>query len=160
MADPIPPGSTTLATLHELLRGHVDRSRERRILDLLAACPAADLDAVVMSGAPVALLSGLDDRPFGPDHYTALIRLLTHDRVTDLTIPARAALASALQRGRTGSRDEQGLLALFRATHGEALTAFKEALDDGPDHRDLVQLIFHDIDDDGVRAAILSHIAA
>src|SRR5262245_45444118 len=105
MANPLTPGNTTLATLRALLQGHVDRFEERRILDILATCPACDLDAVVMSGETEALLSGLDDRLFGPDNYTALIRLLTQDRVADLSIPARAMLASALQRGRTGSRD-------------------------------------------------------
>jgi hypothetical protein len=102
----------------------------------------------------------VDDRAVGPKHRAELDQLLTEDRVEALSIPTRAALISALQKGRTGSRDEAAIERLFLATGGAALTALKNLVDAGADHRDLQQLLFSDIDDDARRARLIAHFAA
>lgn len=151
---------SSVAAIAALLARPTDRREERRILDLLTSCPAEDLDAVVASGHLPALLSTVDDRLFGPDHRAALLELLAERRVGDLGGAARAALVRALARGRTGARDERAIGAVFLATRGAALTELKEAIDGGGDHSDLVEVVFHDVDDPGVRSAILAHVAA
>lgn len=75
------------------------------------------------------------------------------------SIAARAARITALQRGRTGARDEREVTRILLDTRGAELTALKNALDGGSDYHDLQQLIFHDIDDEALRAQILDHIA-
>lgn len=147
------------AEISELLRGHTDRREERRVLEILASCPAGDLDALVASSHVGALVSSLDDRPLGPDHRTALLSLLTERRLVDLGVAARASLARALARGRTCAADERAVAAVFLGTRGEALSAMKEAIDAATDYHDLVQLLFHDLDDRALREAILGHFA-
>jgi hypothetical protein len=139
--------------------GHTDREDEARILELLRGASAGDLNAALTGVDLGELLGDLDDRAFGPDHREALLGLLARERLADLDIASRATVISALQRGRTGSEDEEAIRDVFLGTAGEALTALKNALDRGDDHRDLHQLVFRDLDDDGVRAALVSHIA-
>jgi hypothetical protein len=79
------------------------------------------------------------------------------DALAGLDVAQRAARIAGLQAGRTSSRDERAIRDLFLATTGETLTALKNALDGGRGHRDLHQLIFHDIDDAAIRAEILAH---
>ncbi len=97
--------------------------------------------------------------PSAPTNRTALLELLTAERLGDLGIPARAALASALQRGRTGSLDEQALRRLWLGTRGADVTRLKNALDGRGGYRDLHQLFYHDIDDDALREELLAHFA-
>lgn len=158
MAPTTHPAIDAVATL--IADWHVDRAEERRLLELLAACSGEELDAVIASVDVGAMLSAVDDRPLGPDHRTALLRLLTEERIHDLGATARAALVLALSRGRTGSADERALGDLFLATRGADLVALKEAVDGSDDYHDLVELLFHDIDDEAVRTAILGHLAA
>ena len=74
-------------------------------------------------------------------------------------VQAKAALVRALQLGRTGSKDEAKILEIFLATHGPALTELKNAIEASGDHRDLLQLLWSDIDDLVIREAILAHFA-
>jgi hypothetical protein len=149
-----------IAAIEKLLEGHTDRRDEEMILSLLSDAEDATLDATLQGLDLSRLLGDVDDRPVGPKHYTALLQLLSQQRVGALTVPTRAQLISALQRGRTGKRDESAIAALLLATKGSALTELKNALDRGRDHRDLQQLVFSDIDDDALRAAILDHFRA
>jgi uncharacterized protein DUF2183 len=74
-------------------------------------------------------------------------------------VKTKAALVRALQLGRTGSKDEAKILEIFLGTHGKALTELKNMLEESGDHRDLLQLLYSDIDDVVIRESILSHFA-
>src|SRR5690606_24197327 len=89
-----------------------------------------------------------------------LLTLLTRERLADLSVPARAALIDALQRGDTDAPAERAIEAVFLGTHGAALTRLKNAIDLGGDGRDLLQLVQHDLDDEGVQGRIRGHLAA
>lgn len=74
-----------------------------------------------------------------------------------------AALADALQHGHSWSSDHARELLVrdaFLALTGADLTRFKSLLNAGPDHRDLEHLVFDVVQDEGVRADVLDHIAA
>lgn len=73
------------------------------------------------------------------------------------SVEAKADRIGELQAGRTGSEDEAEILRIFLSTTGAELTRLKNRLDSGTDHRDLLQLLHRDIDDERVRADILAH---
>ena len=146
-----------VATIVRLVEGHTDRAEEAQILDLLRNAGPGELD-LLLGRLPLArLLSSIDDRVVGPDNRTALFRLLCEDRLADLSVPTRAALVFALQRGRTDGADEGAIGRILLATRGEALTDLKNTIDDGGDYRDLQQLIYRDLDHDLLRERILEH---
>src|SRR4029077_2471487 len=99
------------------------------------------------------------DQLFGPDKRAALLRLLAIERLGDLRVAERAALVAALQRGRTGALAERAVRDVCLGTRGADLTQLKNALDGGGSYRDLQELLYHDIDDAGLRREILAHIA-
>ncbi|WP_437622413.1 phosphatase domain-containing protein [Sorangium sp. So ce1151] len=156
---PIPSVLPKLDEIRQRLRSHTDRQDERRILEILAGATAAELDQLLLELDLRALLGDVDDRLMGPDNRTALLELLTAERLGDLGIPARAALASALQRGRTGRLDEQALRRIWLGTRGADVTRLKNALDGRGGYHDLHQLFYHDIDDGALREELLAHIA-
>ncbi|WP_394838237.1 App1 family protein [Pendulispora rubella] len=88
---------------------------------------------------------------------TAASAVERNDALAALNVAERAQLIDALQRGRTGRDEEQFVRDIFIATTGDALGALKDAIDDGSSYRDLHQLLYRDIDDAAVRAAILAH---
>ncbi|WP_394848768.1 App1 family protein [Pendulispora brunnea] len=88
---------------------------------------------------------------------TAASAVERNDALAALDVPARAQLIDALQRGRTGRAEESFVRDIFVATTGDALSALKDAIDDGANYRDLHQLVYRDIDDAAVRAEILAH---
>lgn len=65
-----------------------------------------------------------------------------------------------LQEGWTSGRDEERIADLFCAVDGLELTELKNAINRRDDHHDLEALVFEDIDDEGVRARILEHVAS
>lgn len=148
------------AELGRLLGKHTDRREEARLLALLRGASAGALDSLLARIDLAALVAAVDDRLIGPDNRAALLSLLCVERLDDLSVPVRAALVTALQRGRTGSADEEAIARIFLGTRGAALSALKNAIDAGDDHRDLLQLVHHDIDDQAVRDRILDHIAS
>ncbi|WP_438006890.1 phosphatase domain-containing protein [Sorangium sp. So ce321] len=156
---PIPSVLPKLDEIRQRLLSHTDRQDERRILEILAGATAAELDQLLLELDLRALLGDVDDRLMGPDNRTALLELLTAERLGDLGIPARAALASALQRGRTGRLDEQALRRIWLGTRGADVTRLKNALDGRGGYHDLHQLFYHDIDDGALREELLAHIA-
>lgn len=156
---PIPSVLSKLDEIRQRMASHTDRDDERRILEILAGSTAIELDQLLLQLDLPALLGDIDDRLIGPDNLTALLDLLTAERLGDLGIPARAALISALQRGRTGSRDEQALRRIWLGTRGADVTRLKNALDGRGGYRDLHQLFYHDIDDDSLREDVLAHFA-
>jgi len=151
---------TAIALIEARLEGHTDRGDEAAILATLSTIDDATLDAVLSRLDLARLLGDVDDRTWGPKHRTELDALLTVDRIDALGVPTRAALIAALQRGRTGSRDEAAIERLLLATRGCDLTALKNLVDAGADHHDLQQLLFSDIDDDDRRSRLLAHFAA
>ncbi|WP_437762716.1 phosphatase domain-containing protein [Sorangium sp. So ce281] len=156
---PIPSVLSKLDEIRQRMASHTDRDDERRILEILAGSTAVELDQLLLQLDLPALLGDIDDRLIGPDNRTALLDLLTAERLGDLGIPARAALVSALQRGRTGSLDERALRRLWLGTRGADVTRLKNALDGRGGYRDLHQLFYHDIDDDSLREELLAHFA-
>lgn len=156
---PVPSVLPKLDEIRQRMASHTDRHDERRILEILAGATAVELDEMLLELDLRALLDDLDDRLIGPDNRTALLDLLTADRLGDLGVPARAALASALQRGRTGRLEEQALRRIWLGTRGADVTRLKNALDGRGGYHDLHQLFYHDIDDDALREELLEHIA-
>jgi hypothetical protein len=147
-----------LQTLRSLMTGHTDRSEERLILELLEGSTAAELNYLLLNVDLDALLADVDDRAVGPDHLTALLELLCVKRARELGLPLRAALVGALQTGDTDALAERMVRALFLGLHGRELTEFKNLLDGRGNSHDLQQLLFHDIDDEGLRQDILTHL--
>ena len=83
-------------------------------------------------------------------------------RLLDAPEPDLEALADALHHGQRWSSDHARELLVrdvFVGLSGADLTRFKSLLNSGPDHRDLEHLVFDVVDDEGVRADILRHIA-
>ena len=76
----------------------------------------------------------------------------------DIVTEAKAKRITALQRGFTSRSDEREILQLIKSCRGESLTRLKLAIDSGPDHSDLVELLYHDVDNEAIRAEILDHI--
>jgi len=74
-----------------------------------------------------------------------------------LSITDRARALRALQRGSTGRADERRLTEIFLGTTGADLVELKRLHDAASTYRDLVQLVYRDIDDHGLRARILRH---
>ena len=151
---------TDAALIRALVEGRTDRTEEERLLGLLRNASAPDLNEVLSSVDTGNLVSSLDDRPLGPDHRTALRRLLTEERLAELSAPARAALLYGLQKGRTDRDDEEAIARVFAATSGAELTRLKNAVNMRLDSHDLEGLVYRDVDDDEIRARILAHIAA
>lgn len=145
--------------LEALMDGHTDGDEEGRILALLRGASAPTLDAVLRRLDVDGLLGDVDDHVVGADHYTDLLALLSRERVADLSVDARAAFISAMQRGSTDALEEAAIRDTFVATRGRDLTALKNLIDAGGDYHDLEQLVFHDLDDDAVVEAVLGHFA-
>jgi len=83
-------------------------------------------------------------------------------RLLEAPEPDLEALADAIHHGRRWSSDHARELLVrdvFLGLSGADLTRFKSLLNSGPDHRDLEHLVFGVVDDEGVRADILGHIA-
>lgn len=153
-------GAQVATRILALLEGHTDRQDERAILDLLRDTPAGDLDAVLRDVGMERLLGDVDDRIAGPRHASELLGLLARERLADLSTATRAELVLALQRGRTGGRAERAIVDVLTGTSGADLAELKAHIDCSGDHHDLHQLLFHDVDDDALRAAALAHFAA
>ncbi|GEN10613.1 Uncharacterized conserved protein [Myxococcus fulvus] len=147
-----------LETLRTLMAGHTDASEERRILDLLRDATPAELNYLLANVDLESLLGDLDDRVFGPDHHTILMKLLCRERAQELALPVRASLVTAIQKGGTPYTAEQCIKDLFLGVRGRELTAFKNLLDAGNNHQDLEKLLFDDVDNVALREEILGHI--
>jgi uncharacterized protein DUF2183 len=75
-------------------------------------------------------------------------------------IGEKAQKITALQRGYTSWGDERKITDILCGTQGEALTALKLQIDHGEDHLDLLELLYHDIDDLDLRSKIVNHFRA
>jgi hypothetical protein len=76
---------------------------------------------------------------------------------TTLSILDRARLLAELQRGRTGGDDEHRIAELIVGTRGADLWHLKRLHDAASSYRDLVQLVYRDIDDASIRTRLLAH---
>ena len=150
--------SDMLDEIRRLMSGHTDRNEEARIIEILKRADADQLNDLLQELDLSRLISDIDDRPFGPDNRTALLELLTQNRVNDLEAESRSAIMNALQKGHTGKLDERGIRNIFVNTKGAGLTELKNEIDAGGDYRDLQQLVFTDIDSSDIREEILDHI--
>lgn len=139
------------------------RNEEKRIVDIFRTAAPAEINERLsqMSSHEVhELIGDLSDRGSGSDNRADLLKLLTRDRLADLTPASRAKLVHGLQKGRTDQQDEQAIRDIFMGTKGADLTALKNGIDAGGDYRDLQQVVFHDIDNLQIRNELLAHIRA
>ena len=141
-----------------LLQGHTDRKEEAHVLELLREASAPTLDKVLREVDAAQLFRSLDDHLLGPANHAALRDLLV-ERIGELSIAAQANVAYGLQAGITGRADEEAISAIFHARKGIELTQLKNQMNSRTDAHDLEGLVFGDIDDEGIRAEILDHIA-
>ncbi len=88
----------------------------------------------------------------------AVLKEIIRPRVAELSVRSRGLLIKAMQVGPTYYERERAIRDLMLATHGHDLTVLKRHIDRGEDHRDLAQLLFHDIDRTDYRKQILDHI--
>ncbi len=151
-----------LKQIRELMEGsHTDRKEEGLILKLFAGSIAAELDELIgaMSQDEFrTLIAKIDNRLVGPDNRTAFLNLLSKERLADLTVESRAKLIGTLQYHKTDALDEKTVLEVFLGTKGADLTKLKKAIDHGGDHRDLQNLVFHDIDDLQIRKELVDYL--
>ncbi|MEW6277547.1 MAG: hypothetical protein AB1758_02910, partial [Candidatus Eremiobacterota bacterium] len=145
------------AEIERLLRGHTSRGDEKRILELLRGATREDLNAVLQEVNVGRLVSDVDNHCLGPRNRTALLKLLSSDRLAELTVATRACVIDGLQKGKTHADDERAIRDIFLDTRGAELTELKNRVDAGNDYRDLHQLVFHDIDSPEVRQSLLDH---
>lgn len=152
-----------IAALHEieaLLRRHTDERAEERIITLLAGLDDRELDAVIRTLDLVVLLESVDDHLFGAQHRDRLLDLIARDRLNALSVPAKAALVRALQRGHTCQRDERAVRDILVHTRGAELAELKRLVHLQGGYHDLAQLLRHDLDDARLVAEILAHFRA
>ncbi len=157
--------SAQLAQIKKLVSGHTDRNEEKKVIDLFRKASGPELDAILgqMSIHDFhEMVDDVDDRrlfgvPLGPQNRTELLKVLSQERLGDLSTEGRAKLIHGLQYHTTDSRAEKAIRDVFLGTKGEQLTDLKRQIDGGGDYHDLQQLVFHDIDDSGVRSQILQH---
>ena len=151
---------TKLSEIRSMMAGHTDRKEEARILTIFREAPAGELNQLLagLNGDEFhELTEDMDNRLIGPDSRSAFLNLFSKERVGELTVDSKAKFIQALQRNATGKLEEKAIGQVILATKGEPLTALKNALDQGGDHRDLQQLVFHDLDSKEIRASVLEH---
>lgn len=152
---------TSIGLFRQLLARRTGRRSERLILDLLAGAGTDALNEMLADPELTDRLFGaVRDHWFGPRHHRELVDLLCRARRDELNLAARAAVIHALQTGHTGRRAERLVRDLFCEVRGEQLTMLKNLIDASPDHNDLEELVYADIDSRSIRAEILAHIAA
>ena len=147
-------------TINKLLVGPTDRNDEAKIIGLLRGANSAELNHMISKLNMQDVIGDVDDRMIGPDHRTELLKLLSKDRLGDLNVVSRAAIVDAIQGyGACSDPAKKAVLDIFLGTHGAELTELKNRIDAGGDHRDLQELLKHDLGDSAIRSQILKHIA-
>lgn len=142
-----------LRRIQELLDARTDAPQEKEIVDLLKSTDAAELDHILAHANVDRLISDVDTRPYRQQ----MLEYLTQQRLGDVTLDNRRRLVDAMQHGNTDRELELAAAAILLGTRGQQLTRLKNAIDDGGDHHDLQQLIYHDIDDEAIRNDLLTH---
>jgi len=164
------PANQKVAELRALIAGDIDRPEEAKILTLVRGATPAELDLMMKSVDVTKLVHGMEDHwlslkstfafiQFGPKSRSDLVRLLSEGRLADLSPESRAHVVRALQVGFTDRREEKAIKNIFVNTRGRDLTALKNGLEVSGNYHDLQRLVFHDIDNKGIRNEILQHIA-
>ena len=123
-----------------------------RYLTRLRELSPPELDAAARDSSFLRVFKKL-----GKGEQVRLLLLFARERVAELSVASKIALLKMLQSGRTRRHHEMAVRDLILSTHGAELTRLKRALDKAADHRNLHQLIYHDLDLDEVRQAILNH---
>lgn len=153
----VPPNASLLA---EMLVGRQNAEDERRIIEMLATADTESLNEMIAHVDPKALVASLDNRLVGADNRTAFLDRVVIGRLAEFTLENRARIVHGLQAAVTTGELERAIEKILLASRGEELTRLKNLLNSTGDHHDLEQLVFGDIDDEGVRTSILEHIAA
>lgn len=142
-----------LQRIQELLDGRTDAPQEKEIVDILKSTDSVELDHILGRANLDRLISDVDTQP----HRKEMLDYLTLQRLGDVTLANRRRLIDAMQHGSTDRDLEVAAAAILLGTRGQQLTQLKNAIDDGGDHHDLQQLVYHDIDHDGIRSDLLLH---
>lgn len=142
-----------LQRIQELLDGRTDAPQEKEIVDILKSTDSVELDHILTRANLDRLISDVDTEPYRKD----MLHYLTRQRLGDVTVDNRRRLVDAMQHGSTDRDLELAAAAILLGTRGQQLTQLKNAIDDGGDHHDLQQLVYHDIDHDGIRNDLLRH---
>ncbi|MFL5345876.1 MAG: phosphatase domain-containing protein [Hyalangium sp.] len=156
------PVDAKLAQLRGLMHGITDRGEEKQILDMFRSATPGELNQLLTRmprNELHELMGDMDNHLFGPKNHDAFLGVLSKERLGDLNTDSRAKVIDALQYHRTDSKAEEAVRDIFLGTQGSALTALKNAVDAGGDYHDLQQLVFHDIDNAGIRSQLLDHFA-
>ncbi len=148
------------AEISALAAGELELPAQRRVLALLRQAPGAVLNDVLARIPLGRVIDGMSQWFVGRDHKEQLLRLVSVERLPELTVATRALVIGALQTGSTSHDEELAIRDIVLGTRGADLTELKTAIDLGRDHHDLVQLLFHDIDSEAVKDAIVAHLRA
>lgn len=155
------------------MEGHTDRTEEAEILDLMRGADTFTLNQTLAQLNLGDLFSDVDDHWFGPQNKTALLGLLSSERLGELSISSRAAVVDGLQRGwtsysesgeqqpepKSGGVEEKAIRDTLVGTSGRELTSLKNEINGGADKYDLHHLLHSDVDSESFRSDIFSHIA-
>ncbi len=76
-----------------------------------------------------------------------------------LSLDDRIEQLRALQAGRTDAAEERQILSLFQGVSGADLRELKTRFDEIDSDRNLVHLVWSDVDDEAIRADLLAHLA-
>lgn len=150
--------TSDLELVRELLAHRTGDDEEGRILALLRALDADELNDLLDEKTADRLFGAMDNHLLGRRNRDAAIDLVAVQRAGELGLHARAAVIYGLQTGRTGRRGEQAIAGLMCAVHGEELTHLKNIINLRKDHHDLEGLVFKDLDDQDIRQQVLDHI--
>lgn len=79
---------------------------------------------------------------------------------SSMNLDQRAAAILDRAHGHTSSADERQIRDLFLSTWGPDLVTLKALVDGGEDSHDLLQVLYEEVEDDGLRKEILDHFLA
>jgi len=149
-----------LIRLNELMKGRLGPKEELEVLDIFDSLTEIELNTAIVSLSLTRLLSQMDDHWIGLKNRQRLLEILTIERLGVLTLESKSKLLSAFQKGWTPKGQEEAICRIFVSTSGNELDVLKSKMESGVAFEDLHNLIYHDIDDKGIREKILAHFKA
>lgn len=132
---------------------------EDHVLQVLRDVPQGELGQVVDDLELDQVLGSVDDRWWGPDRRTQLLKLLLEERAGELSTQSLAQVIGVLHRGRTPRASQEKIVDVLVTHQGAAFHDLKYRLNATGDHHDLEHLVFDHLDED-LRERLLAHIAA
>lgn len=131
---------------------------EARVLEILRSTPAPELEGVLAELDVDKLVDDVDDHRWGPDNRTAVVKLLTEERIDSFSPDMLATILRALHSGATPRVHQEAIVDVLTSRTGVEFHDLKYRLNSTGDHHDLEHLVFEDLDED-LRARLLAHFA-